>query len=166
MLSSYLLFALPLLASAAPSLNARFGNEVVYISRCIADSGSNNQLEADYYSDIGNSQNLQTPNSVSQPQFVNSGQPNFNGQHSYFFPDSGVTFTYNAQNINQPAGTQVGTGSNGSPFTCFRDTDRNLYYRHGQNNRPCVAVLYCRKSRRCSKLQLTVMALGRKAGRA
>ncbi|KAF2171555.1 hypothetical protein M409DRAFT_50972 [Zasmidium cellare ATCC 36951] len=126
------LLAIPILASAA------FADEVVYLANCHFAAGSTGG-QAEYYKEIANSQNGQNPDSGSVAHITNGSPFNFEGQNSRVFQQTGVTFQ---SNINAGAnglavGAFAGTGNNGRPFNCFRDSKRQL-------DSACIAEYFCR----------------------
>lgn len=126
------LFSIPLLAGMA------IADEVVYLANCqFADKATGGQAE--YYHEISQSQNGQAPDSSSIAHTTSGAPFNFEGQNSWKFSQTGVTFT---SNINAGAnslavGAFAGTGNNGRPFNCFRDNKRPLFG-------SCVSEYYCR----------------------
>ncbi|KIO15737.1 hypothetical protein M407DRAFT_34675 [Tulasnella calospora MUT 4182] len=149
--------ALP--GSEEASTLGKRGPEVNYISNCNRRNGAGS-YPASYiawYANQDNSQDGQWADSLSNEyrNWANGGTHlDWTQPQSIHFPDSGINVNTNLESwawsasVGSYAGTATRT-SDGKVFTCYRDTDRQLFYRappvpDGTNlGIQCFAAFYC-----------------------
>lgn len=158
--SKVYLVALTLFAGGAMAspmqLEARYSSsEVVYLCHCQPGTPEAvGGIVGDYYTNIADSHNGQTPesesNEITDPTYYET--PSWEGQtYGLYFPNSGVTFTshINADAGSLNVGDYAGYGNNGHNFDCYKDNGNQLYSQtdaYGDTKR-CEKNYYCRPVR-------------------
>lgn len=110
----------------------------VHLTNCNTIGGQ--QSEINFYTQDPNG-TLVSPNDKAVVE--TKGFINWEGDAvSGYFSDSGVTFTSHIQAgaSGYSTGQYAGTGYNGSPWSCYRDNNRELY---GNGAETCNSIYYC-----------------------
>ncbi|KAG9041123.1 hypothetical protein FS837_012714 [Tulasnella sp. UAMH 9824] len=147
--------------SEEASVIGKRGPEVNYLSNCNRRNGAGIAYQASYigwYANQDNSQGGQWPDSLSNEyrNWGNGGSHlDWTQQQSIYFSDSGISVQTNLESWAWSAGTGNWAGtarrsSDGKTFNCYRDNDRQLFYR-GPPGLPdgtdlaiqCFAAFYC-----------------------
>ncbi|WPH01666.1 Hypothetical protein R9X50_00451600 [Acrodontium crateriforme] len=141
--------AIAILALAA----ATVADEVVYLVNCQHYTANPNQpftpigSAMNYYADISQSQNGQSPDASSN--YLTSGSyVQWEGAEcDGYFPSSGVTFKSHIQGngASLATGAYAGSGNNGSPFNFYKDNGRSLWST-AEGGVDCHSIYYCRKN--------------------